>query len=77
MIKFNQIETPEYIWNNGFMFQWCCKCKALHIWHFRIERGKTEEDDYVAISCAGYPKLAKLRKFYEKAMKNKVGDNNE
>ena len=60
------MKTPQYIWNDGFMFQWCCKCKALHSWHFHIIRGKTEDKDYIVISCAGYPTLSKLRKFYEK-----------
>ena len=72
MIKFKEMESPESIWNDGFMFQWCCKCKALHVWHFHITRGKTEDKDFVTISVAGYPKLAKLRKFYEKAMKKVV-----
>lgn len=71
MIKFSDLKTPEYIWNDGFMFQWCCKYKALHVWHFHIIRGKTEDKDFVEISVAGYPKLAKLRKFYEKAMEKR------
>lgn len=68
-MNFNELPNPALIWNDGFMFQWCCKCKALHIWHFHIVRGRTEKKDYVAISVAGYPKLAKLRKFYEKNYK--------
>lgn len=72
MINFKEMESPESIWNDGFMFQWCCKCKALHVWHFHITRGRTEDKDFVTISVAGYPKLAKLRKFYEKAMKKVV-----
>jgi hypothetical protein len=60
------LKSPTYILNYGFMFQWCCKCKALHVWHFEIMRGKTEEDDYVIISFAGYPKLSRLREFYDK-----------
>lgn len=75
MMKFSDLKTPEYVWNDGFMFQWCCKCKALHVWHFHITRGINEEKDFVGISVAGYPKLAKLRKFYEKAMKK--GEKNE
>lgn len=71
MLKFPELKTPECVWNDGFVFQWCCKCKALHIWHFHIVRGRTEEKDYVAISCAGYPKLSKLRRFYEKNYKLK------
>lgn len=70
-MKFPDIESPEYIWNNGFMFQWCCKCKALHVWHFNITRGKTEDKDFVAVSVAGYPKLSELRKFYEKHVGDK------
>lgn len=69
MMKFDDLKTPAYVWNDGFMFQWCCKCKALHVWHFHITRGRTKDKDFVGISVAGYPKLAKLRKFYEKAMK--------
>jgi len=68
-MNFNELPNPARIWNDGFMFQWCCKCKALHIWHFHVVRGKTEEKDYVVISCAGYPKLSKLREFYEKNYK--------
>ena len=73
MLKFPQMKSVQYVWNDGFMFQWCCKCKALHVWHFHIVRGeKTETDkDYVVISVAGYPKLSKLRKFYEKNYKSK------
>lgn len=45
MINFDELGNPAYIWNNGFMLQWCCKCKALHVWHFHIVRGKTEEKE--------------------------------
>jgi hypothetical protein len=65
------LENPAYVENYGFMCQWCCKCKACHIWHFEIIRGKTEEKDYVVISHAGYPELDKLLKFYEKGRRKK------
>ena len=52
MLKFPELKTPESIWNDGFVFQWCCKCKALHIWHFHIVRGEKVEDDFVVVSCA-------------------------
>ena len=69
MIKFPQMKNPEYVWNNGFMFQWCCTCKARHVWHFDIIRGKTPEEDYVAISVGGDTVATKLRKFYDKNIK--------
>jgi len=72
MIKFPGIKQVEYVPNDDFMYQWCCTCGARHIWHFHIVRGKTPEDDYVAISVAGDPTATKLRKFYEKAMKKEV-----
>jgi len=71
MINFDEMKNPDYVWNNGFMMQWCCKCKALHVWHFRVVRGKTEDKDYIVVSIAGYPKLSELRKFYEKNYKLK------
>ena len=70
-MKFPEMKNPEYVWNDGFCFQWCCKCKALHVWHYHIVRGKKQEDDYVVISIAGYPKLSKLRKYYEKNERGK------
>lgn len=69
MINIKELKNPVYIPNYGFMFQWCCKCKALHVWHFEIVREKTEDDDYVVISYAGYPELSKLREFHEKNYK--------
>lgn len=64
------MKNPEYIWNNDFLFQWCCTCKARHIWHFHIVRGKTPEEDYIELSVAGDPTSTKLRKFYEKSKKS-------
>jgi len=76
MINIEELKNPTYLGNYGFMFQWCCKCKALHVWHFEIVRGKTEDDDYVVISFAGYPKLSALRNFYEKNYKKKKKSKN-
>lgn len=35
------------IYNNGFWCQWCCDCGLRHLYHFKIIRGKTPEDDRI------------------------------
>ena len=70
-MDFPQFDRVEYVENNGFMFQWCCKCKSRHIWHFHIVRGKESEDDYIEISCGRDTVAEKLRKFHEKYFKEK------
>ncbi len=71
MIKFPGMKQVEYVWNNGFVFQWCCDCKARHVWYFHVVRGKTPDEDFIEFSVAGDSIAKKLRKFYEKAMKRK------
>jgi len=69
IIDFPQFDKVEYVYNNDFMFQWCCTCGSRHVWHFHIERGKTPKDDYVEICCGRDPVAEKLRKFYKKNAK--------
>ena len=65
-IKFDEFDTPFNIPNNMFLSQWCCKCKARHIWYFSIIRGKNPEDDEIYVDCFRDFKAEELRKFYEK-----------
>jgi len=65
-MKFRQMDSVEYIEQDGFMFQWCCKCHLRHIWHFHIVRGETLNEDYIIISCVGDEVGTKLRSFYNK-----------
>lgn len=65
-MDFPQFDKIEYVYNNSFMFQWCCKCGSRHIWHFHIERGKKPKDDYVELCVGRDPVAEKLRKHYEK-----------
>ena len=70
-IKFPGMKQIDYVWNNGFLFQWCCTCQTRHIWFFHIVRGKTPDEDFIEFSVAGDPIARKLRKFYEKNVKKK------
>jgi len=65
-ISFPLMGDVEYVKNDGFLFQWCCNCKARHIWHFHVMRGKTHDDDFVVISGARDFMVEKLRRFYHR-----------
>ena len=56
--------------NNGFLFPWCCDCGLRHIWHFRVERGNSPEDDVVVLTGARDDYATKYRQIAERAAKN-------
>ena len=68
-IKFREMNQVEYVLNDGFFLQWCCKCHARHIWHFHIVRGKKQSEDFIVISGCEDVKAEELRKAYEKKVK--------
>ena len=70
-IKFPET-VPCIILNDGFFLQWCCGCKARHIWHFHIVREKDPSEDYVVLSVARDFTAEKLRRMYEKGNKSKI-----
>jgi len=65
-IKFNEFESPSFLYTNGFFSQWCCKCGNRHIWHFKIHRGDIEDEDCVELNMFQDNTGTKLRKFYVK-----------
>jgi len=44
------IKKVTTIYNNNFWCQWCCDCGLRHLYHFRIIRGKTKQDDKIEMS---------------------------
>ena len=59
-IKFDQVDNPFLIADNGFFSQWCCNCGMRHIWHFKMHKG------FIEVSIMNDDKGTKLRKHYEK-----------
>lgn len=65
-INFNQMPSPVYVENDGFVSQWCCKCGNRHIMYLKICKGdKKTNGDFIKINWFQDDVGTKLRKFYE------------
>lgn len=66
--------------NNEFWCQWCCDCGLRHIYHFRVIRGKTPEEDKIEI-CSDRDDwatiAAKTIARYKKQIKALKGQNDD
>jgi len=71
-IRFRQMDRIQVIPDDDFMFQWCCKCGARHIWHFKIRLAQNKkEEDVIIISGRRDWMAERLRKFYDRQIKKK------
>jgi hypothetical protein len=70
-IKFDFLDFPITLKDDDFLFQWCCDCGLRHFWHFIVVRGNKPEKDEIYINCVRDDVATDLRKFYEKAIKEK------
>lgn len=66
-ININQMPNPSYVQDNGFISQWCCKCKNRHVMYLKICKGnKKTNGDFIEVNWFQDDVGTKLRKFYEK-----------